>query len=208
MPPYARRLGVEADRAHLVAERRAVEHHPEDDQRGERDEDADVQALSSGSPQNDRQLRAPRTTSLETGTDCCRVAFCSGPPSPNRYDADPDRDPVEHDRRDHLVGARRSPSAARRSRPRRAGQRSRATIASDDVQQAGMPVERRADPDARRSMPTRYWPWPPMLNRPQRNANATARPVRISGVVRISVCWRFSAASVAVVAGRPTGRTS
>ena len=39
-----------------------------------------------------------------------------------------------------------------------------------------------------------YWPWPPMLNRPQRNANATARPVRISGVVMISVCWSFSAA--------------
>ena len=41
-----------------------------------------------------------------------------------------------------------------------------------------------------------YWPWPPMLNRPQRNANATARPVRISGVVTISVCCRFSAAIV------------
>ena len=36
--------------------------------------------------------------------------------------------------------------------------------------------------------PTMYWPWPPMLNRPQRKANATARPVRISGVVSSSVC--------------------
>jgi hypothetical protein len=35
-----------------------------------------------------------------------------------------------------------------------------------------------------------------MLNSPQRNANATARPVRISGVVVISVCCRFSAAVV------------
>jgi hypothetical protein len=34
-----------------------------------------------------------------------------------------------------------------------------------------------------------------MLNSPQRNANATASPVRISGVVMISVCWRFSAAA-------------
>ena len=33
--------------------------------------------------------------------------------------------------------------------------------------------------------PTMYWPWPPMLKRPQRNANATARPVRISVVVRM-----------------------
>src|SRR3954452_20163283 len=43
--------------------------------------------------------------------------------------------------------------------------------------------------------PIRYWPCPPMLNSPQRNANATARPVRISGTVWISVCCRFSAAA-------------
>ena len=41
-----------------------------------------------------------------------------------------------------------------------------------------------------------YWPCPPMLNSPQRKAKATARPVRISGVVMISVCCRFSAAVV------------
>jgi hypothetical protein len=41
--------------------------------------------------------------------------------------------------------------------------------------------------------PTRYWPWPPMLNIPQRNANATASPVRISGVIVSSVCCRFAA---------------
>ena len=35
-----------------------------------------------------------------------------------------------------------------------------------------------------------------MLNSPQRKAKATARPVRISGVVMISVCCRFSAAVV------------
>ena len=35
-----------------------------------------------------------------------------------------------------------------------------------------------------------------MLNNPARNAYATAMPVRISGVVMISVCCRFSAASV------------
>ena len=49
--------------------------------------------------------------------------------------------------------------------------------------------------------PTRYWPWPPMLNRPQRNANATARPVRMIGVVRSSVCCRLSAATDAVSHG-------
>ena len=36
--------------------------------------------------------------------------------------------------------------------------------------------------------PMKYWPWPPMLKRPQRKANATASPVRTSVVQRISVC--------------------
>ena len=49
-PPHgdaavAGRLGVEADRAHLVAERRAVQHHPVDDERRDRDEEADVEPL-------------------------------------------------------------------------------------------------------------------------------------------------------------------
>ena len=39
-----------------------------------------------------------------------------------------------------------------------------------------------------------YWPWPPMLKRPQRKANATASPVRTRVTVRMSVCWRFRAA--------------
>ena len=43
--------------------------------------------------------------------------------------------------------------------------------------------------------PARYWPWPPMLNMPQRNAKATASPVRTSGTKLISVCWRLYAAS-------------
>ena len=48
-----------------------------------------------------------------------------------------------------------------------------------------------------------YWPWPPMLNRPQRKANATARPVRISGVAIRSVCWRLLRPRRAVVARDP-----
>ncbi len=40
-----------------------------------------------------------------------------------------------------------------------------------------------------------YWPWPPMLNMPQRKANATARPVKTSGTATSSVCWRLKAAS-------------
>jgi hypothetical protein len=37
----------------------------------------------------------------------------------------------------------------------------------------------------------KYWPWPPMLNMPQRNAKATARPQRISVVVCRRVCERL-----------------
>ena len=53
-------------------------------------------------------------------------------------------------------------------------------------------------------VPTMYWPWPPMLNMPQRNANATASAVRMIGVVRSSVCCRFCAATEAVSQGNQT----
>ena len=39
-----------------------------------------------------------------------------------------------------------------------------------------------------------YWPCPPMLKSPLRNAKATASPQSNSDVVRSSVCWRFAAA--------------
>ena len=70
-----------------------------------------------------------------------------------------------------------------------------ATIASTTWSSAGIPAN--SEPTQTAAIePTMYCPWPPMLNRPARNANATASPVRISGVVMISVCWRFSAAVV------------
>ena len=43
------------------------------------------------------------------------------------------------------------------------------------------------------TMPMMYWPWPPMLNMPQRKAKATARPVRMSVVVWRSVWERLYA---------------
>ena len=42
--------------------------------------------------------------------------------------------------------------------------------------------------------PMIHWPWPPMLNSPQRKANATASPVSISVVVMSRVCCRLKAA--------------
>ena len=50
-------------------------------------------------------------------------------------------------------------------------------------------------------VPAMYWPWPPMLNSPHRNANASASAVRMIGVVRSSVCCRFPAAIDAVSHG-------
>jgi hypothetical protein len=35
--------------------------------------------------------------------------------------------------------------------------------------------------------PITAWPWPPMLNRPPRNASATDRPVKTSGAAYVSV---------------------
>ena len=48
----------------------------------------------------------------------------------------------------------------------------------------------------------KYWPWPPMLNMPQRNANATASPQRISVVVCSRVCERlYAEVSTTLVVG-------
>ena len=54
----ARGLGVEADRLHPVAERRAVEEDPVHDQRAERDEEPDVETLEQCIAPPDVELRA------------------------------------------------------------------------------------------------------------------------------------------------------
>ena len=64
----ARRVGVEADGAHLVAERRAVDQRPEHDRERERDEDPDVEPLQRGAAPEDRQVRAGDDV-LDTGVD-------------------------------------------------------------------------------------------------------------------------------------------
>ena len=99
---------------------------------------------SSGSPQNTGSF-APSTMSGDTGTDFCSV-FCSGPLRLTSQTPDPERDPVEHDRRDHLVGARRRLQQAGDAAPHRAG-RARPDHAEHDVQQRRHRVERRAEPD-------------------------------------------------------------
>ena len=54
----AGRLGVEADRLDAVAERRPAEDQPVDDERADRDEEADVEALEHRVAPEDRQLGA------------------------------------------------------------------------------------------------------------------------------------------------------
>jgi hypothetical protein len=69
------------------------------------------------------------------------------------------------------------------------------TIVSTMCSTPGMPAK--DEPTTTETTPpTMYWPWPPMLNSPARKANATASPSSASGVVKSSVCCRFSAASV------------
>ena len=177
-PPVARRLGVEADRAHLVAERRPVEDDPVDDERCERDEEADVQPLQDRIAPADAAASRSSTTSFETGTNGSR-SFWSGPPSPNR------NAPIQTAIQLSMIVvitscaptvAFRKPAIPAQSAPASAP----ATIASEDVQEAGQAGQVEPTQTAMIA-PTRYWPWPPMLNIPQRNANATASPVRMSG---------------------------
>ena len=74
-PAVARRLGVEADGAHLVAERRPVEDQPEDDERGDRDEEPDVEPLQLLVAPEDGQLRAVGDVVRDRQR---RVRRCSG----------------------------------------------------------------------------------------------------------------------------------
>ena len=68
------------------------------------------------------------------------------------------------------------------------------TIASTTC--SGPFIVRKDEPIQRAKIdPTMYWPCPPMLKRPLRNANATASPQSSSDVVSSSVCWRFAAAN-------------
>ena len=75
------------------------------------------------------------------------------------------------------VAAFRTPAIPAHTAPAAAA----ATIANTMCRTAGIPANEEPIQTAAIS-PTVYWPWPPMLNMPARNANATARPTRINGV--------------------------
>ena len=77
-------LGVEADRTHLVPGGRPVEDEIEDDERGERDEEPDVQALELLLAPEDRQLRG--VGDVVRDGSVLSAEFCSGPPSPKSHE--------------------------------------------------------------------------------------------------------------------------
>ena len=113
-----RGLGVEADRAHLVAEGGPAEHDPEHDERGECEEEADVKTLQLRVTPEDRQLRARRDVGC-VRVDAAEFLVLEWSPEADEVARDPERDPVEHDRRDHLVRADRGAEQSCDSRPGR-----------------------------------------------------------------------------------------
>src|SRR5581483_7909425 len=113
------RIRIEADRAHLVTERRSVEDEPEEDERHDRDEEAVVESLQDRVAPEDGDARALRDRPRLR----CRgvVGVLQRPALSEQVLATPDRDPVEHDRRDHLVrtgGRLQEPGDARPHRTR------------------------------------------------------------------------------------------
>ena len=84
VPPHADaavagRLGVEADRAHLVPERRPVEDHVVDDERDEGDQEPGVQVRRPDDPER----RGVEDDLADRGRE--GAAPCNGPPSSNKY---------------------------------------------------------------------------------------------------------------------------
>ena len=142
---------------------------------------------SCGLPQNTGSL-ADDVTSLEIGTDGVS-GFCSGPPSPNSHT--PTQIAIQLSMIVEITSLAPTVAFSRPAIPAHAAPAAEAsTITSTMCSTCEDPIHTATIP------PTVYWPWPPMLNSPARNANATASPTRISGVVAIRVCCRFSAAVV------------
>ena len=122
-----------------------------------------IPTWSPGKVPQKTQSLAEASISSERG----RVGFvpCSGPPSSYEVLPSEDRDPVEHDRRDHLVGARRRAQERRRFLPTPCRRGSRRRAPRRTYSGRGRP-ERCVPTKSAAMKPTQYCPWPPMLNRP------------------------------------------
>ena len=98
----------------------------------------------NGSPQNTGSF-APSTTAFEVGLNDLLLVL-QRPALAEEIQARIDRDPVEHDRRDHLVGSDRRLQDPCDPGVGRSGQRGRHDR-ERDVDEAVRALERRADPD-------------------------------------------------------------
>src|SRR6266851_132600 len=136
--------------------------------------------------------------SFEIGIEGCDE-FCSGPPCPNRYE--PTQIEIQLSMIVEITSC--APTVAFRipAMPAYTAPASAPTTRHKVTCRNGLRLENDEPSQTAKIVPARYWPCPPMLNIPQRNANATARPVRMIGVVRSSVCCRFCAAMDAVSNG-------
>ena len=140
-------VGVEADRAHLVAGHRAVEQDPEESRDGERDEDADVQALQLRVAPEHRQPRALRARRRRPGSSRCVVALQRA--AERRTGRRRRRPPIQLSmivEITSLAPVRRLQQAGD-ARPQPAGEQRRRAIASTTCRSAGVPSRRGADVD-------------------------------------------------------------
>ena len=166
---------VGADRAQLEAERRPVE------QPGDRPRwPAPPSMMPSVDPQARRRAAGAAGPTASTGladrVRAVRVLDAVLQDEPGRKQQ---RDVVEHDRGDDLVGAGPGLEDAGDEAPDRAAeQRRRAARRAGAAPAAAAAGSRPARPA---TTPMIAWPWAPMLNRPPRKASATDRPVKTSG---------------------------
>ncbi|MCZ7587743.1 MAG: hypothetical protein M5U27_02530 [Gaiella sp.] len=185
-----RRVRVEADRLDAVPECRPVEDRPVDDERAQGDEEADVEALEEGVAPEDMELRTFDDV-VRDRNGLLRVVL-ERPPSPKRNI--PIQSTVQLSMMVEITSCAPTVALRKPAIPPSSPPISVPITSTRITCRYGFMPSKDEPTQTARIAPARYCPWPPMLNSPQRNANATASPTRISVVVWMSVCWRLNAA--------------
>jgi hypothetical protein len=144
---------------------------------------------SSLRPQKTGSL-ALSAMSFEIGIDTWSP--CSGPPWPKRYE--PTQTAIQLSMIVEITSC--APTVALRmpATPAQTAPASVATTVARTMWSSGFISGNDEPTHTAKIAPTKYWPCPPMLNIPQRNAKATASPVRMSGVVYRRVSCRLKLA--------------
>ena len=128
--------------------------------------------------------------SFEIGTDGFD-AFCSGPPSPKSHS--PTQIAIQLSMIVVITSCAPTVAFIRPAIPAQSAPASVAAKMHSRMCGSGLMLAKSWPSQFATYSPTKYWPWPPMLNMPQRKAKATASPQRISVVVCSSVCERLYA---------------